>query len=269
MNPIYLTAIPDCFKIGPFFILIMSLYLPLTAQEVNFLNVQAGMENIGHRDNGMSPLRYAGYGFFTEMSWDKQSNTRSQHLALHYSSGFQWNKFDNPISYRRGGFQVFHFYHDKKPVSNEILWGWFMNNVFSHRYNAAFVNFNDHYEYFTNFGPSAKYLYPFQIGGRNLTLEGLAYLQLLGFMIRPSYTSSYPVGFLREQESIVKGLLHSAKVSHPGNSWNFGFRPRLTYSLNSGNSLSLGYQYEFYKLKASNAITQSSGIWSISLSTRL
>ncbi len=269
MNPYYLTATSGCFKIGSLFFLIMSLCLNAAAQESNFLNIKAGMENIGHRDKGMSPLRYAGYGFLAEISWDKQSRTRSRHLALHYSSGFQRNKFDNPIDYKRGGFQVFQFYHQRKSAAKSILWGWSINNVFSHRYNAAFVNFNDHYEYFSNLGPAAKYLYPFQIRGRNLALEGVAYLQLLGVMIRPSYTSSYPVGFLREQESIVKGLLHSAKISHPGNSWNFGFKPRLIYSLNSGNSLSLGYHYEFYKLNSANAITQSNGIWSISLSTRL
>lgn len=250
-------------------LLFLMVGFPSFGQRTSYINIMAGFEHIAHRDKGMSPLMYSGNGFFTGISWNTESQKRSSRMAINFSKGFQRSKYGSKIEYNTGSFRIFAFYHQNKSATKQLHWGWSSNNVFSHRYNPEFVNFMDHYEYFTNFGPAAKYLYPLKIKGRDLTVETLAHLQVIGFAIRPSYTSSYPVGFLREQTSLIKGLLNSAKVFHPGNAWNFGFRPRLNYLLNSQKRLSLGYQYEFYRLNTPNAVTQSSGIWLISLSTRL
>ncbi|MEX2592442.1 MAG: hypothetical protein WD426_06680 [Anditalea sp.] len=248
---------------------IMMVGFPSFAQKSNFINISGGFEKSVQRDKGMSPLMYSGSGFFTQMAFYKESEKQSLLLALNFVRGTQRSKYGNSIGFNRGSIRIFNFCHKDKKLTNKLHWGLSTNNVFSHRYNPEFVNFNDHFEYFTNLGPAAKYLYPFKIKGRNLIMEGLAHIQLIGFMIRPSYTSSYPEGFLREQPSIFNGLVNSVKVYHPGNAWNFGFRPKLNYPLKSGNRISLGYQYEFYKLNTPNAVTQSSGIWFISLFTRI
>lgn len=242
---------------------------PLFAQKSNFLNIGAGFERIAHRDLGMSPLMYSGNGFFTEFSWQKESRQQTLEIAINFAKGLQRSKFENAIEYNKGNIQAYVFYHRNRSVTNRILWGWSNNNVFSHRYNQEFVNFNHHFDYFTNFGPAARYVHPFKIKNRDLSIEGVANFQLIGFIIRPSYTSSYPEGFLRDETSIVKGLVHSVKLSHPGNALNFGLHPRLNYLLKSDNRLSLSYQFEFYRLSPTNFVTQSSGIWLISLSTRL
>lgn len=242
---------------------------PSFAQKSDFINISGGYERLAQRDRGMSPLMYSGSGFFTEMSFSRESERQSLLLAVNFTMGNQQNKYGNSIGFNRGSFQAFTFFHKNQQLPNKLHWGLASNNVFSHRYNPEFVNFNNHFEYFTNFGPAAKYHYPFKIKGREFNLEGLGHLQLIGFMIRPSYTSSYPEGFFREQTSVFKSLVHSVKVYHPGNAWNFGFRPKLNYFLRSGNRISLGYLYEFYKLNTPNAVIQSSGIWFISLSTRI
>jgi hypothetical protein len=239
------------------------------AQKSNFLNIGAGFEHIAHRDLGMSPLMYSGNGFFTEFSWQKKSPQQTLEIAINFAKGLQRSKFENAIEYNKGNIQAYIFYHQNRSVTNRILWGWSNNNVFSHRYNQEFVNFNHHFDYFTNFGPAVKYVCPLKIKNRDLSIEGVANFQLIGFIIRPSYTSSYPEGFLREETSIVKNLVHSVRFSHPGNSLNFGLHPRLNYFLKSGNRLSLSYQYELYRLSPTNLVSQSSGIWFISLSTRL
>jgi hypothetical protein len=239
------------------------------AQNSNFINISGGFEHLAQRDKGMSPLMYSGSGFFTEMSFYRESEKQSLWVALNFGKGMQRSKYGNSIGFNRGSIQAFTFFHPNKKIPNKLHWGLSLNNVISHRYNPEFVNFNNHFEYFTNIGPAANYLYPFKIKGRSMNLEGLAHLQLIGFMIRPSYTSSYPDGFFRDGISIFNGLLNSVKVYHPGNSWNFGFRPKLNYPLKSGNQVSVGYQYEFYQLNTPNAITHSSGIWFVSLSTRI
>ena len=241
----------------------------VSAQNTHHLLIQSGGEHIGSRDRGMSPLMYSGYGFFAGLTWQKTSPTQTNEVSLNLSTGMQYSKYGSPIRYHRGSIQVANFYTRKKEEANTVQWGWLMNNVFSHRLNEAYVNFNDHYEYFSNIGPSARYSLPFNLNKRKVFLVGSANVQLLGVMIRPSYTSSFPSGFLNEQSTVAKSLVQSAEVIHPGNSWNFGFRPSFIYPLKSGNRLSLGYNYEFYRLNSTNPVTHSGGLWYISLSSRL
>jgi hypothetical protein len=247
----------------------MIVSFPSMGQEGSFITTMGGFEHIASRDIGMSPLMYAGSGFFAGISWEKNSEKKEFNIAVNFSKGLQHNRYESYIQYNKGSLLVYNFYHKNKSSTNQLQWGWFMNNVFSHRYNPEYVNFMDHYEYFTNLGPAAKYLLPFQVKGREFNMEGLAHMQAIGMIIRPSYTSSYPDGFLDQGNSIIQRILNSAIFSHPGNTWNFGFTPRLRYLLNSGNSLSVGYQYEFYKLYTPNPVSQSNGIWVFGLSTRL
>lgn len=245
------------------------LSLPSLGQEGSFINTKGGFEHIASRDIGMSPLGYAGSGFSAGISWEKNSEKKDFHIAANFSKGVQRNRYKGQIQYNKGNLRIINFYHKNKSSTNQLHWGWFMNNVFSHRFNPEFVNFMDHYEYFTNLGPAAKYLLPFQFKGRDFSLEGMAHVQTIGMMIRPSYTSSYPVGFLQQGNTVLQKIFYSAKLSHPGNTLNFGFMPKLRYYLSSGNSLFLGYQYEFYKLNTPNPVTQSNGIWVFSLVSRL
>ena len=247
----------------------MILSYPSLGQEGSFINTKGGFEHIASRDIGMSPLGYAGSGFFAGISLEKNAENQDFHISGNFSKGQQQNRYGGQIQYNKGSFRVFSFYHKNKSSTNQLLWGWFMNNLFSHRYNPEFVNFMDHYEFFTNLGPAVKYLFPFQLWDRDFTFEGITNIQLLGLMVRPSYTSSYPVGFLSQGSSVLQKVFYSSKFSHPGNTWNFGIRPKLSYQLNSGNSLSLGYQYEYYKLNTPNPVTQSNGIWFFGLYTRL
>lgn len=238
-------------------------------QKSNYLQINSGYEHIANRDKGMSPLLYSGTGFYVGLAWERTSSKHETEVALDFGTGVQRNKYDNPIDYRRGNVRVATIYNRKEDQRNRIRWGWVINNIFTHRYNPVFVNFNDHYEYFSNIGPAAKYSLPFQLWGREVMVTGSGYFQLVGLMIRPSYTSSYPDGFLRESSSIAKGLVHSAQLIHPGNALNFGLRPGFLYPLKSGNKLALGYDYEFYRLNASTRVTQSKGTWFISLFARL
>lgn len=245
------------------------LSIPCLGQEGSYINTKGGFEQIASRDMGMSPLGYSGGGFMAGINWEKNSENMDFLISANFSKGLQQNRYESQIQYNKGNLQLFSFYHKNNPSTHHLHWGWIMNNVFSHRYNPEFVNFMDHYEYFTNLGPAAKYLLPFQFRKRNFTLEGLAHIQVIGLMVRPSYTSSYPDGFLNQGDSVLQKIFNSSRLSHPGNTWNFGIRPKLHYYLNSGNILSVGYQYEFYQLKTPNPVTQSNGIWFLGLSTRL
>ncbi|HLT07760.1 MAG TPA: hypothetical protein VK014_09550 [Cyclobacteriaceae bacterium] len=237
------------------------------AQNSNYLQVKTGWDHIGSRDKGMSPLLYAGSGFFAGLGWDRQTAKHSTALVLDLAAGIQRNKYKNSVDYRRGNLQLTVLYAGKSDKA--FSWGWHVNNVFSHRFNAYFVNFKDHYEYFTNVGPAFSYAAPFQFNGREVWLQASAHVQLIGMMIRPSYTSSYPMGFLNRESSISKSLIHSVRVIHPENAFNFGIKPKIVYPLRSGNKITFGYDFEFYQLRSTNTVSQSGGTWYISLAARL
>lgn len=267
-----LSAVLNCkIKRGASIAAVFLLFLPgvVSAQKSNFLSVKTGWEHIGSRDRGMSPLLYSGSGFYVGLEWDQSTTTHATEVALNLATGVQRNKYEAPITYNRGNLQIATYYSRKKSDKGVLNWGWLINNVFSHRLNKSFVNFNDHYEYFSNIGPAVRYAIPFVLKGREIQITGSGYLQLLGIMIRPSYTSSFPGGFLRDQSSVAKNLVHSVQLLHPLNNFNFGLSPGLVYPLKSGNKLSLVYDYQFYRLNSSNPVTQSGGVWYISLSTRL
>lgn len=254
------------FTFRAFILLIfLLLYFPVSAQKNNFIDMRGGVERLAIRDKGMSPLMYTGLGFFGGVDWHRLGTNQTIQLGLNASMGKQRNKYGYPVDYRKASIQLSTFYHKNKSREGKLLWGWTLNNLIAHRYNAGMVNFQDHFEYFTNIGPAAKYRYPIKIKERELNLELLGHIQLLGFMIRPSYTSSYPTGFLQEEEKVVQGLWKSAELFYPGNSWNFGFHPKLNYVLKSGNKISVGYRYEFYRLNS--RITHSGGAWFFSLIT--
>jgi hypothetical protein len=258
-----------CWMLFPAFLgVVFSFPFSALAQNSNYFQIGSGVEHVGSRDRGMSPLLYSGYGFHVGMGWERISPSHTTVLFLDLGMGMQRNRYQNPIDFRKGNLQWSTFYH-RDAGKKALEWGWHVNNVFSHRFNASFVNFNDHYEYFTNVGPALRYTYPFRLNGREVYLTGSAHVQVIGMMIRPSYTSSYPDGFLNRTSSVTKSLVHSVRFSHPGNAVNFGFKPRFVYPLKSGNKLSLGYNYEFYRLSSSNTVTQSGGTWFISLATRL
>lgn len=269
MNPKNKLTSTFCIKSIPVFVAVVCFSAIASAQTSNYFRINSGVEHIGSRDKGMSPLLYAGYGFYVGMGWERIGPKHTTVLVLDLAMGMQRNKYQNPIDYRRGNLQWSTFYHPKADGKKTVEWGWHINNVFSHRFNPYFVNFNDHYEYFSNIGPALRYRYPFRLNSREVYLAGSANVQLIGMMIRPSYTSSYPEGFLNRESSVSKSLVHSVRLAHPGNSISFGIRPSFVYPLKSGNKLSLGYNYEFYRLNSSNAVTQSGGTWFISLAARL
>src|SRR5690606_18102391 len=173
MDPVNYIKKKCFFIINPLWILLLMVFsimdFPSFGQSTSYVNISAGYEHIAHRDLGMSPLMYSGSGFFTEVSLQKETKKQSLEIAINFAKGLQRSKFDNSIEYNKGNIQAYVFYHQNRPVTNKLLWGWSNNNVFSHRYNQEFVNFNHHFDYFTNFGPAAKYVYPFKIKKRDFS----------------------------------------------------------------------------------------------------
>ncbi|MCA1747179.1 MAG: hypothetical protein LC655_05750, partial [Bacteroidales bacterium] len=119
--------------------------------------------------------------------------------------------------------------------------------------------------YFTSFGPALRYTLPFMLFNRQFQLEALSHMQLLGFKLQSSYVSSLPPGFLESSNTGINGFLKSVELFYPGNALNFGIQPTLHYLLNSGNMLTISYNYDYLRLKGMHLVEKSRGSWFIGI----
>ena len=144
-----------------------------------------------------------------------------------------------------------------------------MHQFADRRINNNFVNNTVFYEYFTSFGPAARYTFEFEAFKLPWILDIVGHVQLLGFMLRPAYTRNELPGFLDPEGSFVQRLVRSTSLFYPWNAINMGFQPALSFPLKAGNKISIVYQFDFYNLHRQHTVTQAGGIWMISLTSKL
>lgn len=255
-------------RIGVFISLITFLSIQVTGQSIHILSNKVGIQSSAVRDLGMSPLSFQGTGFFIGVRFKKEKVNKTKEFQVLYSSGSLRNRFADRINFNTFSFQAYTFYHsqeDRKPIS----WGWSNHNSMYLRKNEFFSNNNQFFEYMTNFGPAVRFEFPFRVRSRQLRFQVIGNAQLLGFFFRPSYTKNDLDGFLDPGLSGLSRITSSVQWFYPGSGWHFCFRPALFYTLKGNNKISLQYHYEFYQLNSIRSVSQSSGIWLLSLSTKL
>jgi hypothetical protein len=249
-------------------VLFVSASIHVSGQSVHILSNRVGIQSAAVRDIGMSPLSYQGTGFFIGVRLKKEKTSKTNEFQLAYSSGSLENRFADQVNYNSFSFQTYTFYHS---VENRktISWGWSNHNSLFLRKNDFYSNNNQYYDYMTNIGPAVRFDYPFSLRSRQLLFQMVGNTQLIGFFFRPSYTKNDLDGFLDPNLSGLSRFTSSAQLFYPGAGWHVCFRPALYYSLKGNNKISIQYQYEYYQLNSIRPVIQSSGIWLLSLSTKL
>lgn len=228
-----------------------------------------GLRLNAERDYGYSPLIYSGIQGAFELGYSNANNKVSNYISLKYSSGGISNRWGSSMQVQTAGIQTFKFYHKADNTVSGFNLGWSNNNEFNTREVDNIRNFNNRNEYFTSFGPAFRYIKPFKLFNRDFILEGMAHIQLLGFMIQSSYVTSLPPGFEEPSYSGINAFLQSVELFYPGKSWNFGIQPSLYYKLNSGNAFAIGYKYDYLRLEGAHITEKSRGTYYIGIITKL
>lgn len=228
-----------------------------------------GIRIAAERDLAYSPLLYSGLQGTYSIAYSSEKKVSSDYLAVNYAQGNIANIHGNIMKLHMAGIQTFKFYHAEADRHKGLHWGWSNNNEFNTRNIEDIGNFNDRNEYFTSFGPAARYRLPFSLFNRQFHLEALAHVQLLGFKLQSSYVTSLPPGFEEPSYTGIEGFLRSIELFYPGNAWNAGIQPTLRYVLKSGNMLSLSYRYDYLRLKGVHTVEKSRGSWSFGIITAL
>ena len=251
-------------------LLVMQLQPGHTADKENYLHVGfPGIRHAAERDRAYSPLVYSGMQGSISAGFSSEGPSFSDYVAINYSTGKISNSYGSTMKVRAAGIQTFKFYHSGKERQEGFHWGWSNNNEFSTRNVEDMGNFNDRSEYFTSFGPAARYRLPFTLLNRQFHFETLAHLQLLGFTVQSSYITSLPPGFEDPSYKGLKAFLESIDIFYPGNSLNFGLQPTLRFWLKSGNMLSIGYKYDYLRLRGAHITEKSRGSWYFGIITAL
>ncbi len=258
-----------CFKLILTMLALKVGSLSLYAQPDRFLITQFNLGNQVQRDKGMSPLRYMGVLYGGSVHYQKVSYRKTEFLESSLVMGALLNQFGNPIEVFDASVKTYTFYrsnHESKPL---LQMGWSNQNLFRWRFNNSFVNYKERADYFTSFGPACYLFLPFQIKNSHWYIDAVSHFQLIGFFIRPSYSTNEPIGFVEGNKTVMESFFQSIRLFHPGCALNFGIKPRLNLELRSGTKFSLSYEYDYCRLGSTQPVAISTGIWSLSWSTRL
>ena len=242
---------------------------PGLAQKERYLSNRVGIASQAIRDELMSPLRFVGSGFFISLKWRTEKITQSDHILFQYSTGTLKNTFGDALDYQSFNLMTYTFYHQPHVEDAFFNLGWSNHNSLQFRTNSAFTNNSRFFEYSTTFGPAVRFQYPMRIWGQPLWWEVWSNVQLLGFYLRPSFTSSAPDGFLDPDNSTFQSFLRSIELFAPHQAFQFNWRPGIYFPFKSANRISLHYLYEYYQLSTPKRISSSGGVWMVSLSTKI
>lgn len=239
------------------------------SQSANILSAGAGVQNSVLRDNSLSPLIHSGTGFYTNIAYYYKTNAKTRIFLFDFSQKPLKNKFGRRLSCLNSSIKNYTFYNPEGAEDRRMIFGWSNNNVLINKESEAFMNFNETSHYFTSFGPAAAYSYPFQLFSQYFYIDIYTDIQLAGFYLGPSFLGGAPKGYIDRDNSPFQAFIKSINLFCPGKAWNFSLIPKLTYSLKSGNSISLEYRYEYIELNTGSKFVKSSGKWLFSLNAIL
>ncbi len=239
------------------------------AQSEHFFDTRAGFEIQAQRDKGMSPLKYTGIGIYGGIGYSNTKAEKSFIIKADYSFAQLYNASYNRLVNNNASLKFFRFYHVSGASNKLFHLGWSNINSLCMRDIGSFGNYSMRIDYFTSFGPAFKFHYDFELFRQNFIASIIAHTQLFGFFIRPSLATNTPQGFINEPYNYVKGFFQSAELFYPFNAVNIGFSPQISYQIKSLNRISLSYDFDYYKLNSIAHVAKISGIWKLTLSTRL
>jgi hypothetical protein len=239
------------------------------AQKEHFFKTRIGFENQAQRDRGMSPLKYSGFGIYAGIEYQRTVKRKTDYIELNHSRSSLANINGNNINEISSSIKTYTFYHPEGEGASIVQWGWSNMNVLNIREIPFFGNFRERADYYTSFGPAIRAFYPFSLFNINFCAQAIAHAQLLGFFMRPSLVINTPIGFINHSDSFFPAFFESTELFYPGKAWNFGFRPQIIINMESGNRLSMAYDFDFYRLNSIDPVSHVSGVLKITLTTRL
>ncbi len=241
----------------------MLLLLPLISVSENdtiksrkytgYFDSSVGISYFYLRDNATSPLIYKGLNFSSDLRI-MFLNNKMRHGAI---LGFNYGKL-KPVSIYNSsrieniGTGIDYFYLRKFSEINDknitLFAGLSINIGGNIRDHSRYVNNSISYEQVNSLNINFQSEYNFTLFKRDFQLIYRTYSPFYAFVLRPSFASSVPEGFIDQTGNNFKAYLESCNhlTFNKYFRWNNSFD--LCYILKNGNKLRLSYGWDFYNI---------------------
>lgn len=255
-----------------FFLLLVGLVFSekhARAQSEGFIVAQTGMQSFVNRDPAFSPLKYSGTRTLSSLALKLENPHKTDIFLFNFGYGPTYNKFGNSMTNINLGLLTSTFYHAAKSAEKGMHWGWSNQNEINFRSHNGFSNFSLRSDYFTAFGPTGRYLFPFLWKERKFLWENSAYMHVVGFKIQSDFVSVEPKGFVGTDRKYINSFLNSLNWFIPGKDWSLGYWSSLGWDLPTGNTVGLQYRFEYVKIDGMQPINRAAGSYMLYLKIKL
>ncbi|MEX2512787.1 MAG: hypothetical protein WD398_07775 [Cyclobacteriaceae bacterium] len=161
------------------------------------------------------------------------------------------------------------YYHKNKMAGRGLHWGWSNQNEFHYRNHNGFSNYSLRSDYFTAFGPSLRFLLPFQWKNQQFKWRNNAFIQGVGFKIQSDFIGAEPRGFTQKDRNMVASLWSSADLFLLGKDWSMGYWSSIYWQLPSDNSLGFQYRFHYARLDGWQPVSRAGSTYLLVLNVNL
>lgn len=222
------------------------------------------------KDQGVSHSTYRGSHFGLALWYEKAKPKRRNSLTIQGITGGWKTLKEGPFLQKSTNHRVqLDHTHSRELVQfNEHLalqLGAAVNFLGHFRIQNNYSNNAYNYDVALSLGLHSLLEYNFRLWGRDFSIPASVDIPLIGYIVRPSFASSIPEGFIAREGKVIDAVLNSGHVAGFGKYARFRFRSGIEYALKNGNGLRLGYSWDFYQMKTFHKVQVGSQTVSFAL----
>ncbi len=227
-----------------------------------YFSLSTGCTHNSTYDEGMSSRVYNGSAFHSGIGYNKLKDSLLTNLNLSFDIGaISPGKAKGVAQYLKSEIA----YSLQKQIRNlEVSkMNWYLGGTFNilgaYRENRLYSNNAYNYDFATSLGLTSSLHKYFTFRDRTFVLSGNLSFPMIAYVIRPSFASSIPEGFLEGNwEKPVKATLHSGKIQTLNEFFRISTAFQLKYMLSNNNAIAINYAWDFYHISHTHAVNSGS-----------
>lgn len=224
-----------------------------------YFDTSIGLSNFYLRDKATSPVIYSGTNFFSTAGISFINKNMRHGINFRFNYGnltphIRPESVANTSKLENLGAEIDHFYlrkvyslYDEKI---NFFTGLSANISGNMRDHSRFTNNSLSYDQANSLSINVQTEYDFTLFKRNFSAKLRSYIPIYTFIVRPSFASSTPIGFINQQSSDISAYFESGHHTSINNYFRWVNLFDLEYHLKNGNKLKLTYSWDYYAYKA-------------------
>ncbi len=234
-------------------LLLLFFSLPGRGQK-HYLNTGAGWSWFKTRDQAMSPMLYRGHTLLAGLGYERDGVKSLFRTDLYFRYG-SLKPRNNPDLTQANALLIkpdldVHYLRALGWVTKwniEAFAGLSWQTYATYKEHSRFVNNSINHEFCSSLGITGALRKEVPLFQHPLELNLQLSIPVTGYVIRPSFASSLPEGFLGNYDNQVGTYFKSGSMETWGNFWRINTQWFLDYGLKNGNKVRLTYFWDLYR----------------------